>query len=247
MPWQYDVYVTFVSLGAIVCAYYSVVAWRQRSTPGASGLTLLLLAVTLWCSLVTVELLSQTPSATMFWAQAEYVGIAFGPLAVFVFVLQLTGYSRWLTPRHVSILSIIPIISVLMAWTTGKHGLLWSTYDFPRIGSFTVMQINRYGRWFYIHVTYSYLLITISIVLLILAAFRRRGLYRRQGTGHYHRNLGAAGGKRAVPFAYYPGAGARSDAAGLPDYGHDLDVGFVPLPVVRRYAGGSRDGFRRHH
>jgi len=54
MFWQYVLYVAFVSLGALGCAYLAVWSWRQRSTRGAGGLAFLLLTVTVWCALVAV-------------------------------------------------------------------------------------------------------------------------------------------------------------------------------------------------
>src|SRR5512143_2976730 len=116
----------FTSLVGIVIAAY---AWRLRPKRGATALTLLSVAATVWALGYALEIAGADLATKLFWAKAEYLGIATVPICWLNFSLEYAGRDRWLTRRNLLLISIIPLVTVLLAFTTEAHGLIWSTFN----------------------------------------------------------------------------------------------------------------------
>ena len=84
-----------------------------------------------------------------------------------------------LTRRNLLLLAIIPLITVLLVWTNGIHGLVWSEVTLDRSGPFPAMSVH-YGLWFWVHLVYSYMLLLLGTLMLIRMVITFPDLYRWQ-------------------------------------------------------------------
>jgi PAS domain S-box-containing protein len=182
---QYTPYaLSLVSATAILLAL-ALFAWRRRAAPGALAFALLRLAVAEWSLGYVLELGSADLPSKLWWASVEYLGIVTVPLVWLVFALQYTGHARWLTHRNLVLLAIEPAIMLLLVWTNGAHELVWQrvalgTQSVPG-GSFAVLDVI-YGDWFWVHATYSYLLLLLGALPLIKMLSSSTRLYREQSS-----------------------------------------------------------------
>lgn len=179
MYWQYTPYVLPLIIAAVISAVIAALAWRHRPAPGALPLALLTLAVVEWALGNTLELGSSSLSAKLFWANVEYLGITALPVAWLALALQYTGRERWLTRRHLALLSIEPVLTQLLVWTNELHGLMRENVWLDTSGPFSVVH-KTYGPWFWVHTGYSYVLLLCGTVLLLQAISRSPSLYRGQ-------------------------------------------------------------------
>jgi signal transduction histidine kinase len=100
-------------------------------------------------------------------AQFQYIGIAIIPPAWLVFTQDYTRRERPMTWHYVAILSIIPILTIVIAFTSRYHYLLWSKIWLNTNGPLRVFDAT-YGPWWWLFFIYSYgLLIWGSIVLFL--------------------------------------------------------------------------------
>ncbi len=167
---------------AVVSTALAYFAWHRRPAPGATSFCLLMLAVAEWSLGYALELASTDLSTTIFWDNMAWLGAAFAPTLWFAFALQYTDQARWLTRRNVAILAIEPLITLLLVWTNGFHGLISSNIRVDTSGSFSALVVT-YGPWYWINIAYSYLLLflgAILICLLIQTLKRSAHLYRGQ-------------------------------------------------------------------
>ncbi|HDQ14911.1 MAG TPA: hypothetical protein ENN41_08885 [Sediminispirochaeta sp.] len=81
--------------------------------------------------------------------------------------------------RTLVLLSVVPLISFVLAWSDPLHGLLRYDFSLDSSGPFPVIG-KEYGPWFFVHFTYCYLLNGLSVVLLLRALWRKNTIYRRQ-------------------------------------------------------------------
>ncbi|HNT75342.1 MAG TPA: histidine kinase N-terminal 7TM domain-containing protein [Anaerolineae bacterium] len=160
------VYVMTAFLSAALTLLLAAYAWRHREAAGATGFVALMVSVTLWSVLVALEALSETTFARDFWRNLKYIGLAVSPVALLLFALQSIG-SRWLTWRRTLPLFIIPLITQVMIWTNAWHHF-WTIPDVGR------------GVWFWVHSTYSFTLVFISLILVAIAIPYATPLRRRQ-------------------------------------------------------------------
>lgn len=176
---QYTPFALPLLIAAAISAALALYTWRHRSTPGATGLGLMTLAVAEWGLGYGLELSSADLPAKLFWAKVQYLGIVTAPLAVLIFALQYTGREKWLTRRNLALLTVEPLIVVLLVSTNETHNLFWSYTGLVPSGPFPAVDIDH-GTGFWVHTVYSYLLLLAGTILLVWMLFRSPGLYRKQ-------------------------------------------------------------------
>lgn len=171
-------YVVFSILSAIITLVAAVVAWR-RSAPGASALSLLLLGMALWSACYATRWLNISVEAKIFWFRVMFIGVVSVPTLFLIFALRFTRHESWLTPRHLVLISILPVISLILQWTNPYHHLMYRSLNIVQDSQSVVMDISR-GPWYIINVVYSYAVIGIGTFLLSQGALRSGPLYRYQ-------------------------------------------------------------------
>jgi PAS domain S-box-containing protein len=180
MHWQFTAYVIPLIVAAVVSAVLALYTWRRRPAPGAISLALLMLAVTEWSLGYVLRLSSVDLPAKILWTRVRYLGIVIVPAAWLAFALEYTGRGKkWLTRRHVALLAVEPLVTLLLAWTNDLHGLIWSRIELARDDSLLVWDV-AHGAAFWIHAAYSYVLFLLGSFLLIQSLIRSPRLYRRQ-------------------------------------------------------------------
>jgi len=179
MHWQYNPYVLSLIIPTTVTAVLACIGWRRRLTPGAKPFTLLMLTVATWSLEYALELGSTDLAGKIFWSRLQYVSIAILPVAWLAFALQYTHRPRWLTLSRLSILSIVPSLTMLLVWTNDFHGLFMNNVGLDTSGSFPVFT-RTFGLAFWFHTAYSYLLLFIGSYILIRTLTRTPAQYRGQ-------------------------------------------------------------------
>jgi PAS domain S-box-containing protein len=178
---QYTPYALSLVTATAILLALALFAWRRRAAPGALAFALLMLAVAEWSLGYVLELGSADLPSKLWWASVEYLGIVTVPLMWLVFALQYTSHARWLTHRNLVLLAIEPAIMLLLVWTNGAHGLVWQHVALADGGSFAVLDVI-YGDWFWVHATYSYLLLLLGALPLIKMLSSSTRLYREQSS-----------------------------------------------------------------
>ena len=164
---------------AFIAAIVAVLAWRRRDAPGGTYLTLLMIATVIWTGGMAFEYGAIGIPAKVLWSKIEYIGVLSGPVFFFLFAMEYNQLDSWLTKRNIALLFIIPLISLFLACTNEKHGLIWSGFTPSPEGQ--NLLVYEHGFWFWIGVVgYSYLLMFLGIGLLIWSAFRMNRAYRAQ-------------------------------------------------------------------
>ena len=169
-----------MACGIVILAALLFFAWRHREAQAAQGLIWLMCSTAGWALTEVLLALSPGPAGTLFWSKVGYIFISSSPVALLTFALQYVGYGRKLNARRLTGLLVIPSLTLALVWTTEAHGLLWRDYTFFRREPFLLMDVTAYGGWFWVYVSYGYLLAVSSAFLLIRQAIRSFRLYRRQ-------------------------------------------------------------------
>lgn len=182
-PLQYLPYVLPLIIAVVTQGILAFYAWRHRRTPGAKSFALLMVALCVWSVGYILELLSGANlPLKVFWASGKYLGVVLTPLAWFTFATEYTGRETWLTPRRLTLLSIVPLLTFILAMTNGVHNLVWSQEQVVAAGPFLALKV-AFGPWFWVHTAYSYLLLLLGAILLVQALLHRPHLYQGQMTG----------------------------------------------------------------
>jgi N-terminal 7TM region of histidine kinase len=127
--WQVTPYSYLLLVAAAISAALVFFAWRRRGTPGAATLAMLMIGVCIWTAGYALELSVADLPTKIFWAKLEYIGIATVPVSWLAFALQYTDREGRLTSRNLVLLSALPLVTLLLAWTNEAHGLIGAQRD----------------------------------------------------------------------------------------------------------------------
>jgi diguanylate cyclase (GGDEF)-like protein/PAS domain S-box-containing protein len=159
--------------------FVALVAWKRKKVVGGMLLALLMAAVAIWALGTSVEYASVGIASKILWSKIEYFGVVSCPVFYLLLALEFNRLERFLTRRNISLLFIIPLVTLGLAMTNEWHHLIWTSFTPGPAG--TNLLIYGHGIGFWIGaVGYSYLAMFSGSILLIAAVIRFPTIYRRQ-------------------------------------------------------------------
>lgn len=173
-------YITILIINLITAIIICAFTFIRRKVTGAKGMFFLMLAVCIYSLGYLFEILSTELSTKIIWYNIEYFGIPIIPFFWFLFALQYADYEWLFQRRKILIFAIIPVITIIMAWTNKYHGFMIKIQGVASSGEVPeILKIN--GPWYWINVSYSYLLFTIGVIILLRSIFNLPTSYLKQG------------------------------------------------------------------
>lgn len=179
MDWEFTHYSLLLATSAVISGGLAIFVWRRRPARSSTSLAILGLGAAEWSLGYAVALGFKDLPARIFWAKMQHPGIAVIPVAMLFVVLAYIGRQKWLTRGNFVLLSIVPFLDVLLAWTNEAHGLIWADVKLIFHQSLPVLDL-QYGAFFWVFTTYTYLLLLIATLLLLSTLPRSSSLRRRQ-------------------------------------------------------------------
>ena len=177
--YQYTPYIVPLLLGGIISAIAAFFLLRYKPTLNRRTGAALFTGGAIWMFAVVFELINTDSETIIFWSKIEYIGVVIVPVTFFIITMLYTGYEKWVTRKKVILLSVIPFITLILAFTNELHGLIWSNLTLITVDFGTVM-FYEYGAWFWLYAAYSYMLLIISFVILIRSLINSFRFFRWQ-------------------------------------------------------------------
>jgi len=147
---------------------------------GSMPIGMLFIVISIWVMSGAIELMSTSYEVFSIGRTGHFIGSALMPVIAFVFFRDYTG-SVTRTQTFVLLL-IIPTMSILLAATNLRHEFMWFLPIANEAGQF-LTRPERWGPWFsFVHLPYSYAVLSAALLTLILhsstvAPAQRRGLF----------------------------------------------------------------------
>lgn len=166
-------------ISAIITLIVVLFSWINRKNPIVQPFILLMIATTIWT--VGDYLITRTtdPVLNYIIGTTIYPAVVSVPVAWFLVVLSYTGYDNYLTLRKISLLFVIPAMSVLLVVTNPVHYLFY-TGIIPEVVDSAVIWHYNHGPLFLLHIIYSYILVLFAFILIISRLLSPTDIYRRQ-------------------------------------------------------------------
>ena len=162
---------------AAVAVWAALSASRNVSVAGRRSFSLMQMAIAVWSATAGMELLSNQLTAHLWIARVQYLGIVSLPVFWFRFA---GGYTQHLNSRdrRLGILWLVPIVTVIAAFTNESHHLLWRDVLMPRPGE--VLPTYVRGPIFWLNWIHANVLIGVGTVWLALSLRHYSARYRVQ-------------------------------------------------------------------
>lgn len=177
--WIHNIYLLLLTSAAGLALISVGFALRMRKMPGAQLLALLMSGVSVWCGGCIIEMMSNTVAGKLFACQVQYLGIATIPPIWFLFIMQYLQRDGWITRPRQLLLLAVPFATILMIWTNNWHHLMYAGYELDLHGFPPYWRIS-YGPWFWVHISYSWILVATAILFVGLSKRQISPYYRRQ-------------------------------------------------------------------
>jgi DNA-binding CsgD family transcriptional regulator len=153
---------------------------RDKSRPRCFQLFLICAALKFFFDFC--ELSSPQPGLILFCSHLAYIFVAFLPVFWFLFAWHYGGGRGEGLGRIFLRLGLIPLATSIMAFTNDAHHLLWARYSIVSKGGMTVLVVDGYGPWFWVHCVYSYGLFVAGSFLVLREVFDNLSVYKRQAS-----------------------------------------------------------------
>jgi len=177
---QYTPYILPLVISSIISGVVAIYVWRRRATAsGAMAFVMLALASAEWSFGYALEIAGADLPTKIFWGKSQYIGIITVPLAWVIFTYLHSTQGTWMTRRNVTLLSIVPFITLILAFTTELHGLIWKDIQIHTVGTFSALDVTH-GSWFWVYWGYSNILLLVGTIFIFRSFNRMKGLFRRQ-------------------------------------------------------------------
>lgn len=177
MTWLVSIHVALLLASSGLAAWAGIVGRGRRNVPGTVAFGWLMFATSYWALLSALHTVVPSFNVRVALAQFQYIGIvSVAPL----FLIFASQYSRsaWLRDRALRfLLWVVPVVTVLMAFTNSWHHLLWT--DIREVSQGIRLEYVH-GPWFWVAVAHGYSALALATVLLIRAARRFPLPLRRQ-------------------------------------------------------------------
>jgi signal transduction histidine kinase len=114
-----------------------------------------------------------------FWLRIEYLAIPFVTPLMLLVIYQLVARDSGLPASITRLLFVIPVITMMLAFTSEYHPLYYKAIFLQESGPFPTLKLS-FGPWYFVHVVYSYSLVVVGLVVLFRKMFYIKSYFRYQ-------------------------------------------------------------------
>ncbi len=179
MYWQYTPFIIFIFITLLISGTLFIWGLHLRPISGAAWFAALMFAAFLFSLFYGLEILAVDLEGVIFWSKIQYLGAANIPVTWLFLVMTYTGRRDKFTARKISLFFIIPVITILLAWTNQFHELIWITPTLKSNPAFTLLTFTP-GIWWWVNMVYGGLILTIAVAQLIATLIYSNSIYLRQ-------------------------------------------------------------------
>jgi PAS domain-containing protein len=172
-------YVLLLLAGGMLMLLLASYAFQKPQRDGNHAFAYLCLAIAIYTMFYALEVISPTIERAMIWNRLQYIGISALPALAVVFIIRFTGKGDWLSPFRISLLFIIPAITLTLKYTDSLHGLIYQQVEAEQKIGLTVIHIIP-GFWYWVHLVYINLAILFSAGVLVRFFYQSGRIFRKQ-------------------------------------------------------------------
>jgi signal transduction histidine kinase len=172
-------YISPLLFASILLGLLAYFIWCHRTVQGAVPLMILSLSGAEWSLTYALELVTAQSPIAIVMAKLQYLGIAGLPVAWLIFAMLYSGYARRVNWITVTLLSIIPLITIGLVWTNEAHHLIWPSITLNQSGPIPILHFEH-GLGFWICNLYAHMCLLAGSVVLVRGFLGAPRIYMRQ-------------------------------------------------------------------
>ena len=178
MNWNLNYIMPIHIITAIICFVIIFLVYKMKDTPGRMSFILMLILAAEWALSLAFEAVAPTMHLKIFFSKCEYIGNMFVAVFYLQFTVAYTGKLSKVFSKYFYVFFIIPIITLLLAFTNEYHNILWTGFEWSPDGNNIL--IYYHGFWFAVATIYALILVIIGDINLALSFITYPAKYKRQ-------------------------------------------------------------------
>lgn len=152
----------FSGLISTLLAIRAYKVFNYRRSPFARHFTVVMLCMTLWSVNYAFEIGFVDLEYKFLFDRLQYFGLAFVPVAWFLFAAEYSGICRSFARKYENVLYLFSCLAILLMLTNNVHGLFFEGMHLDSSRGFPLLVI-QHGLFFWVFYFYSLLLLVIGI------------------------------------------------------------------------------------
>lgn len=153
-----------IGFSFIILFFYSFLKRRNRM----SGIfSLICLTIAIYVVGYAFELHSINVEEIKFFLKIEYFGLSFMFALWFMFIYKFY-YNRDLSLKFCMLLFLIPLLTLFFVVTNEYHHFFYIDVSAVHYNGFIIARLKK-GPWYYVHILYSYTLLTAGLIYIYKA------------------------------------------------------------------------------
>lgn len=148
---------------SLISLMLGIFSFKQRKENFALFFAFLMVSIFLWTFFYGLELAFDDIRLIHFSLILQYFGISTIPVFFYLFTAFYTKQHKSLTPLRVTLLFVVPIITITAVATTDIHNLFYVSRQLVFIHEFAFHDA-QIGPFYVLHIVYSYALLTFGIM-----------------------------------------------------------------------------------
>lgn len=128
MDWLFNTHLFISPLiaSAALFLFLGQYGWRHRKMPGATPFALFTVCLVVWALAAAFEVDSVDFLTKVLWFKVQ-TALELPTFTLgLCFVLEFSGFARWLNRRNLALLSLFPLAATLLILTNNYHHLVWT-------------------------------------------------------------------------------------------------------------------------
>ncbi|WP_445476341.1 histidine kinase N-terminal 7TM domain-containing protein [Methanococcoides methylutens] len=138
--------------------------------------TMLLFSVSIYSIFYGLEISSKILEISLIFYKLQYVGIVMIPAFLLLFSISYTREEKWITPARAITIFIVPVITLVLVFTTEIHHLFHEATYIKTAGPLFGLYFEP-GIYYWFHQLYLIILVLLSIAILFKAWFYNRSFF----------------------------------------------------------------------
>lgn len=178
MVWEFTYYSILLLLTGCTSAGMALLLWQKRSQRRAQLLGLAMLAQAEWSFMAGLAASSILLEQRLVFTKLSYVGVYLCIPMFFFFVLNFSGFDKYLNRRIVPWFFVIPVVMIGLAATNEYHHLIWTGFVRSENVDLNLIIYLR-GPLYWLGVAYIYSALCVMTVLLVQKARQKTSMEDR--------------------------------------------------------------------
>lgn len=153
--------------------------FKYRPTLGTRSFAALMSSVGMWAFVAAFEVGSRDPLTKAFSYHFKYLFIVTVPVCWFIFGLYYSNRLQQLKVKFLLLLLALPMVTLVLVATNPLHNLMFTKVELIETDRY-FLYFRNFGVWFWVHATYSYMLLFLGFIFLAKSLIDSPRPYRSQ-------------------------------------------------------------------